>query len=210
MTDTNPNTPFAGRRATKRGVATYEKVIHAGIALIASKGFHAASSNRIAEAAGVTWGTLQHQFGDKASLLEAILQFCFKEQMQQLEQATSGQQPLQQRIDAIIEAIWHNQQSDSSRALQEIIMAVQSDSALSARFHPTLQKLRDLYDDQWRQFFADIEIPAQQMEAVKQLAYATLRGLAFDIVVRSSDQSIQAAKELLKDTMLRCFTDQRL
>lgn len=193
--------------STKRGTATYQKVINAGIEYIARQGFHQASTNKIAKAAGVTWGTLQHQFGDKARLLEAILEACFDQQMQQLEQSTNTDQPLEQRIDAIIEALWRNQQTASSRSMQEILLGVQDDTELSARFNPTLQKLRNLHNQQWQDFFADISISDEKMEAIKQLVFATLRGLAFDVTVRSSDQSILAAKELLKKTMLNAFTE---
>jgi AcrR family transcriptional regulator len=192
---------------TKRGTATYQKVINAGIEYIAQQGFHQASTNKIAKAAGVTWGTLQHQFGDRARLLEAILETCFDRQMQQLGQATSTEQPLEKRIDAIIDTLWCNQQTDSSRSMQEILLGVQGEPELSARFSPTLQKLRKLHNQQWQVFFADINISEEEMEAIKQLVFATLRGLAFDVTVRSSDQSILAAKALLKKTMLKLFTE---
>jgi AcrR family transcriptional regulator len=187
---------------TKRGTATHQKVIAAGIECIAEQGFHNTSTNKIAKAAGVTWGTLQHQFGDKARLLEAILETCFDKQMQQIAQATATTAPLTDRIDAVVETIWLIQQTDNSRAMQEILLNVRSDRNLSERFHPTLQKLRDLYNHQWRSIFDDINMSEECMEATKQLTFATLRGLSFDVVVQSSDTSIQAAKNLLKKTLL--------
>lgn len=192
---------------TKRGSATFQKVISAGIQCITEDGFHNASTNKIAKTAGVTWGTLQHQFGDKARLLEAILEFCFAEQMDQLAQSASTEQPLEQRVDAIIEAIWRNQQNDSARALQEILLGVQGDPELSERFSPTLLKLRNLYDEQWARFFEDVNLPNQQMEAVKEFTFSTLRGLAVDITIRSSDKSIQRAKALLKTAVINILTE---
>lgn len=202
-TDTNKKSPGP---LTKRGAATYQRVIEAGMELIAEKGFHAASTNKIAEAAGVTWGTLQHQFGDKARLLEAILEYSFNQQMEQITHAGSLQQSLAQRVDDIIEAIWLNQQTLSSRVMLEILLAVQGDAELSQRFHPTLEKLRDFYNEQWGLMFGDVNIDQQQMEAIKELTFASLRGLAQDVKVRSSDVSIQAAKALLKDTLVRLFS----
>lgn len=192
--------------STKRGAATYQRVIEAGMALISEKGFHAASTNKIAQAAGVTWGTLQHQFGDKARLLEAILEYSFKQQMEQITHAGSLQQSLTQRVDDIIEAIWLNQQTLANRVMLEILFAVQSDPELSRRFHPTLEKLRDFYNKQWGLMFSDVSIDQQQMEAIKELTFASLHGLARDVQVRSSDVSIQAAKALLKDTLVRLLS----
>lgn len=195
-----------GRPTTKRGSATYHKVISAGIQCICEAGFHNASTNKIAKAAGVTWGTLQHQFGDKARLLEAILEFCFDEQMQQISLAMPTGQSLERRVDAFIEAVWRNQQTNSSRALQEILLGVQGDPELRERFSPTLLKLRNLYDDQWQEFFADVDLPKQRMEAVKELTFCTLRGLAADITIRSSDGPIQMAKALLKTAVVNIFS----
>ncbi|WP_101757556.1 TetR/AcrR family transcriptional regulator [Oceanicoccus sp. KOV_DT_Chl] len=194
---------------TKRGAATQSKVIAAGIKCIAEQGLHHTSTNKIAKAAGVTWGTLQHQFGDKASLLEAILEYCFNEQMQQLAQATVAKNTLEQRIEAIIDAIWENQQSLSSRAMQEILLGVQGDKVFSQRTYPTLKKLRDLYNQQWQSFFADVDLSERQMEASKQFAFATLRGLTFDYSVRSSHQSVDDAKQLLNQALLAIFTSNK-
>jgi len=205
MQKSSQKSPPSGQHRTKKGAATFDKMIQAGIASIAKRGFHNTSTNQIAKEAGVTWGTLQHQFGDKARMLEAILEFCFNEQMLQLAQSSTTREPLQQRIDSTVEAIWRNQQTASSRAMQEILSGVQGDTKLSKRFSPTLKKLRDLYNEQWQQLFADVELSNDKMEAVKELTFGTLQGLSFDVTVRSSEKSIQAAKELLKKAILAIF-----
>lgn len=62
------------RRSQQRGQETREKVIQAAAACVAKEGFAAANTNRIVERAGVTWGVLQHHFGDKSGLLDAVLE----------------------------------------------------------------------------------------------------------------------------------------
>lgn len=191
--------------STKRGADTYQKVINAGIAAIANDGFYNTSTNKIAKSAGVTWGTLQHQFGDKARLLEAILEFCINNLIEELNDSTNADTPIEERVNQLIEAIWHNQQTERSRAMQEILIGVQADPELRERFNPTLQKLRDLYNDQWRQLFSDLDINDDEMEAVKQLTFSALRGLASDISLRSTDKDINGAKGLLKQTIIQLF-----
>ena len=164
--------------STKRGSDTYCKVINAGIRCISEKGFHNASTNKIAKEADVTWGVLQHQFGDKARLLEAILEYCFEQQMNKISLSTSANQPLDSRVDALFEAIWENQQTDTALVLWEILYGVRRDPQLSERFQPTLQKLRDLYDQQWQLLFDDIAISPESMAAVKELTFSALRGLS--------------------------------
>jgi AcrR family transcriptional regulator len=195
--------------STKRGVDTYQKVIHAGIACMARAGFNNTSTNKIAKAAGVTWGTLQHQFGDKARLLEAILEFCIKELINNLEQSLTTDRELDRRIDSLVEAVWGNQQTLYSKAMLEILMGVRADDELYQRFYPTLQKLSTLYDQQWQELFGDLQLHQDTMEGIKQLTFSSLRGLNADLTLRSSDKNIQQAKQLLKQSLTLLLTAHR-
>ena len=205
MSSSKMNSSKTFTPSTKRGADTYQKVINAGISAIANHGFHNASTNKIAKSAGVTWGTLQHQFGDKARLLEAILEFCINDLISELNDSTSSSTPIEQRVDSLIEAIWHNQRTERSRAMQEILISVQTDDELRQRFSPTMEKLRDLYNAQWQQLFSDFDMSDDVREAIKQLTYSTLRGLASDLSLRSSDKAIQGAKAILKQTVTQLF-----
>jgi AcrR family transcriptional regulator len=49
-------------------------VVEAAIQCILERGIYRASSNAIAERAGVTWGTIQHHFGTREALMLAVLE----------------------------------------------------------------------------------------------------------------------------------------
>lgn len=190
-------TELAKRCLTRKGIQTHDRVVQAGIECIAELGFHAASTNKIAARAGVTWGTLQHQFGDKVTLLESILEAAYVNQAAAIFDATTPDTPLRQRIAVLLNAFWQEQSSPASIALTDIIRSVLADPEYRDRFLPQLQRLRDSYDKQWNVMFADVKLSREMFEATKQLAFAAIRGLALDIRVRTSDRSIIAAKELL-------------
>src|SRR3546814_16185085 len=59
-----------GRQAPKTLLAR-EKIINAVIALIKEGGYANATSSRIDERAGMTWGAAQHHFGAKEDILQA-------------------------------------------------------------------------------------------------------------------------------------------
>ena len=119
-----------------------------------------------------------------------------------LNDSTNANAPIEQRVDQLIETIWHNQHTERSRAMQEILTGVQIDPELRQRFNPTMKKLRDLYDAQWQKLFSDFEMENNDREAVKQLTYSTLHGLASDLSLRSNDKSIQGAKAILKQAVI--------
>lgn len=60
------------RTQAERTQATREALIAAARRLFAERGYEAVGTEEIVRAAGVTRGALYHQFGDKASLLEAV------------------------------------------------------------------------------------------------------------------------------------------
>src|SRR4051794_5170995 len=76
----------AGTRRKRRsdGEVTRARVLKAAVESILEKGYYQTSSNEIARRAGVTWGTLQHQFGTREALL--------------LEVATERWASLQERV----------------------------------------------------------------------------------------------------------------
>ena len=66
--------PSEHRTQAERSADTRDKVINAAIACIAEDGFKQTTTTRIARRAGVTWGAIQHQFGDKDSILRAVME----------------------------------------------------------------------------------------------------------------------------------------
>lgn len=192
---------LARRCLTRKGIQTHDRVVQAGLECIAEMGFHAASTNKIAARAGVTWGTLQHQFGDKITLLEAIMEAAYKSRASAIFGSTSVDTPLRERIATLIDAFWLEQNSPATIALADIVRSVSADPEYRNRFLPQLQRMRDAYDTEWNQLFADIELPKATFEAIKQLAFAAIRGLSMDIRIRSSDRGILDAKDLLKQML---------
>lgn len=66
--------PESGKRRTQaeRTQATREALIAAARGLFTERGYDGVGTEEIVRSAGVTRGALYHQFGDKASLLEAV------------------------------------------------------------------------------------------------------------------------------------------
>ena len=65
------------RSQTERTAETHARVTAAVIASIAEVGFKRATGVEITRRAGVTWGAVQHQFGNKDGILVAIVEDSF-------------------------------------------------------------------------------------------------------------------------------------
>ncbi|MEU4647184.1 TetR/AcrR family transcriptional regulator [Nocardia fluminea] len=68
----SPRRPIAGRQ--QRGDRTRELLIDETVRCIREEGFSAASTRHIVERAGVSWGVIQHHFGDRDGLLTAVIE----------------------------------------------------------------------------------------------------------------------------------------
>jgi AcrR family transcriptional regulator len=75
--------------------------------VVAQKGFHAATTNRIAEVAGVSIGTLYHYFPTKEALVEAVVHRMWEEELAALEErgALLLEGPLDVAIRALVDAL---------------------------------------------------------------------------------------------------------
>ena len=62
------------RTQEERSLSTRAKVVAAASECLAELGFRGATMGAIADRAGVSWGAIQHQFGEKDALLDAVLE----------------------------------------------------------------------------------------------------------------------------------------
>jgi TetR/AcrR family transcriptional regulator, regulator of cefoperazone and chloramphenicol sensitivity len=88
----SPDRPAIGRR--ERGDRTRERLIDETVRCIREEGFSAASARHIIERAGVTWGVIQHHFGDRDGLLIAVIDDAVDRLVASLEALSDPDQPV--------------------------------------------------------------------------------------------------------------------
>ncbi|MFB4306139.1 TetR/AcrR family transcriptional regulator [Actinomadura sp. GTD37] len=82
---------------------TRERLFGAAIELIAESGLAATTVDQIAERAGVAKGTVYYNFGSKAALFSALLEYGVERLATALREAASGRAPLD-ALDAVVAA----------------------------------------------------------------------------------------------------------
>src|SRR5258708_35070954 len=63
-----------GRRKPPGDSASRQRVLDAAVQCILEQGLYRASSNAIAEQAGLSWGVIQYYFGTREALMLAVLE----------------------------------------------------------------------------------------------------------------------------------------
>ncbi|MBW2499362.1 MAG: TetR/AcrR family transcriptional regulator [Deltaproteobacteria bacterium] len=164
-------------RPTEQRRLTRAKMIEATIVLLVRDGFARTSWRRVAEEAGVTGGVLQYHFGDKATLLAAVVEHLCEEHARSLREATGSAAggSIRERVEAYVEAAFELMSGPQEIALIELLVGMRNDDAPPVS-SPALDVMRKTHDDLWRQLFHDVGITRARLVAAEHLLFAALHG----------------------------------
>jgi AcrR family transcriptional regulator len=171
------------RSVPARGEATRKRVLDAAVACIAAEGFQAANLSRIARHAGMTTGAIQHQFGDKATLLAEVVERGFEQLVERLARLPAGEEPLAARMTKLVEALWSSYDAASTRASLEILFAMRGDAGFHERSLRFLAGMRQRIDRLWMGTFWDAPCGRAGHVEAQRAVFATLNGLALERIL---------------------------
>jgi AcrR family transcriptional regulator len=111
---------------------TRARLVDATIDCILEEGFYRASSNRIAERAGVTWGVIQHHFGTREALLLATFQHGMQELIDTLESAVIEGDAFEARLESLADVIWRFYRQPRFVAYEQLTLNLLHDPTIDA------------------------------------------------------------------------------
>jgi AcrR family transcriptional regulator len=194
------------RVRSERSRASRRRVIDATIACIAEEGLVRASTTRIAKRAGVTWGVLQHQFGDKAGMLEAVVDRVleYAASMADPEAVTRG--TIAERVAALERLLWRGFQSPTYRALLEIQLHFGHGDLedLADRAARGLDRARD---DLARRWLEDAGISRRTSRSAVAVLIGALRGLALEVITSRRSGRFEKERKVIVDAVVRTLGD---
>ena len=171
------------RSAAARSEATRKRVVEAAIACIAEEGFQASNLSRIARYAGMTTGAIQHQFGDKTTLLAEVVERGFEQMIDRLARMPGGEDPLAARVSKLVEALWSGYDAAGTRASLEILFAMRGDAAFHEHSIAFLSAMRQRVDRLWMGTFWDAPCGRAGHIEAQRAVFATLNGLALERIL---------------------------
>jgi AcrR family transcriptional regulator len=164
----------AGRRTqAERTAATREAILNAVVESIAEVGFGRTTALEIARRAGVTWGAVQHHFGAKNGILEAVLEESFARFARQLAKIPADA-PLPERIHQFVTRAWEHFASPHFRSTLEILLHVPATQEGSDWLGGMVRSLNEI----WQRLFADAPLPARRVVTLQRYTVSVLSGLA--------------------------------
>jgi AcrR family transcriptional regulator len=191
------------RSHAERSAETRAKIIEAVIESISEVGFQATTATEISTRAGVTWGAVQHHFGGKDGILEAVLEDTLARFASRLTDIPKSGASLEARVSMFIDRCWEHYRSPHYRSTFEILLNLMPKADGSGDTSRQLQIL-DQVDHLWTEIFADAELPRGQRLGLESYTIAVLSGLATHLMLLGKQPaSMRREIAYLKDAVLR-------
>jgi AcrR family transcriptional regulator len=198
-----------GNRLNRRGLETRQRIIEVAISALAAPEWDVVSANSIAKKAGMTWGTVQHQFGDVDNLWAAVLtQIMF-------EQADAGiftrlPARLDKRVKAIVEGFWRGFALPQARAVDKLRSMLPSDRSELGETYPATAAALFAWDQAWSAAFdealGELAVNRTKLMRVRSFLPSALRGLRREVGM-SSFTDAEAARRGIVDAIVSYLAD---
>jgi AcrR family transcriptional regulator len=180
-----------------KGDETRRRVIAEAASCVIEEGFAAASANRIAARAGVTWGVIQYHFGDRAGLLSAVVEAGYEQFRAVFGEVRDVNAPLRDRVAGVVDAGWRAYGSPLGRASLEILINTRSARALDPEHAAAL-----LEQARGRNRVGEALLgTGDEARSVEQLLWAALRGFAMTLMFTPNDHDFASERAELVDVL---------
>lgn len=166
------------RTQEQRRADTRARLIQGSISAIAERGYALLTIADITRHAGVTWGAAQHLFGDKSELMIQVVQTVSEQLLDKLAANKSWPQKLEDRVPAVVRAMWDICRSRDFFALVEIIRGSRATPHMHEQIRRDQRAIVDQLETLWLTIFSDVPAGREQVLFACNHTYLSLIGLA--------------------------------
>jgi AcrR family transcriptional regulator len=188
----------ARRTQAERTAQTRERILAAVVESIAEVGFGRTTANEIARRANVTWGAVQHHFGGKDGILEAVLADSFERFADRLADIPSDT-AIEQRVSLFVDRAWQHFRGPHYRSTLEILLHLNPTSREGEGWQggmvETLNRI-------WKRLFADRALSPRRVALLQRYAVSVLSGLSSLEMLDGRRHSRAGELALLEQTLL--------
>ena len=196
----------AGRRTQEeRSAETRARVVAGAAECVVEKGFRGATMTAIAESAGVTWGAMQHQFGDKDAILDAVMEEALVLFEREISQVGSAPAVVDQRVRRFLARADELLRGRSYGAYLEIQLN-RSRSDAPDQASNWARYVAGVLDRSWQAAFGDLGLPRRALEESKRFGFMALAGMATERMLFPEVDRIRPQLRSLGDALLRIFS----
>ena len=192
-------------------IDTRDRVINAAIECIIDLGFYRGSStNEIARRAGVTWGVIQHYFGNREGLMLAVLEDGASHMVETVEEARIDGTTTLERMNQLIDVFSAHYARPAYLASVQVLLNMDHDPRTSAEVRKTMSEVAERSHAHVRRLLREALGPAMNKPELATTIFLVIRGfgfsqllldsMAYDTVTPKRDRAARQ-RQLLADVL---------
>jgi AcrR family transcriptional regulator len=156
-----------------------QRVVEAAIACILDQGFYRASSNAIAERAGVSWGVIQYHFGSRETLMLAVLEEGTRRLHDVVLTAEITGETVTERVAQYMEILASYYGSPQYLAFSQVLINLEHDPRTSQQTRETMSRISESVSPELNRLLGKVlKGTGIRRPAVRSLLFHALRGLS--------------------------------
>ncbi|MGI9591106.1 MAG: TetR/AcrR family transcriptional regulator [Myxococcota bacterium] len=189
------------RTQGERSAATRAKVVEAATECVAELGYRGATMSVMAQRAGVSWGAMQHQFGEKDAIFDAVLERVMAQLEGNFRGLREGHPEPVDRIRAFVQRNREIAGGPIYRAFVEIQLHRGRAGGDAARVWANY--VGDVIADVWRNLFSDLGLSRRRLEDAQRFTFVVLSGIAAEAMLFPDVDFSARHFDILEETLLR-------
>jgi TetR/AcrR family transcriptional regulator, regulator of cefoperazone and chloramphenicol sensitivity len=164
-----------------------QRVIDAAVACILDQGFYRASSNAIADQAGVTWGAIQYHFGSREALMLAVLEEGAQRLTDTLSNANITGGSVTERVGQYGDILASYYAAPEYLAFAQVLLNLTHDPRTTRQTRQAMDRISETATPELRRLQRQVLAGAGTVRpAVRAVLLHALRGLALSHVMLES------------------------
>jgi AcrR family transcriptional regulator len=168
------------RAGSAEEIDTRDRVINAAIECIIELGFYRGSStNEIARRAGVTWGVIQHYFGNREGLMLAVLQAGARHMVETVEGARIDGATVEERMSQLVDVFSAHYARPDYLASLQVLLNMDHDPRTSSEVRKTMREVAEQSHLHVRRLLMEALGPAMNKADLATTIFLVIRGFEF-------------------------------
>lgn len=189
------------RTQKERTAATRLKLIRATITILSTNGYAATSTALIADLAGISRGSIFHNFETRTDLMLAVVDYVLADDLEFYEDALEHIEDGREFTLALTDLSWEALSSPNGLAVLHIMIGSVSDAELGEKLPHVLANVRKLATKQYQSTVRQKTPIAQFMSVAGRVHRAAVRGLLVEVMTGTPRGDLVEELKLLRRYM---------
>jgi AcrR family transcriptional regulator len=183
--------PRSPRRKPNADGDSRQRVLDAAVRCILEQGLYRASSNAIAEQAGLSWGVIQYYFGTREALMLAVLEEGARRLQAAVQEATITGESVPERVESYLDILMRYYGSPDYLAFIQVLISLSHDPRTSEQTREHLERVNEASQPPLRRLQAEVLAGTGITSPdLGSLLFHSLRGLALSQVMLGTIPSV--------------------